>query len=120
MDVTRDVPLRYQDAPIRSRSHKMTSVTDTPTGNALRWRLIAVLWVGYIGAATFLLTRNSPIVCPFRRLTGIRCPLCGLTTSVGLALRGRLMAAHREHVFGLPVLLGGAVVLTTFRVKEMR
>jgi len=118
--MTRDIPLRYQDAPIACRSHEVASVRDTLTGNSLRWRLLTVLWVGYVTAATFLLTRNSPILCPFRRLTGIRCPLCGLTTSVGLALRGRLKAAHREHVFGLPVLLGGAVVLATFRVKEMR
>jgi hypothetical protein len=43
-------------------------------------------------------------VCPFRALTGVPCPLCGLTTSWAAALDGRLDASIAAHPVGLPLL----------------
>ncbi|MGH9169764.1 MAG: DUF2752 domain-containing protein [Acidimicrobiales bacterium] len=44
--------------------------------------------------------RKTPVLCPFRLLTGHRCPLCGLTTSVGLLVHGHPAAALRSHPIG--------------------
>ncbi|WIG59214.1 MAG: hypothetical protein OJF49_001961 [Ktedonobacterales bacterium] len=43
--------------------------------------------------------RSLPVLCPFRRLTGHRCPLCGFTTATGHLLHGDPRAAFRAHPF---------------------
>jgi len=47
-----------------------------------------------------------PVVCPFRLLTGHKCPLCGLTTATGRLLKGDMRGAWRAHRLG-PVALPG-------------
>lgn len=47
-------------------------------------------------------------LCPFRRLTGRRCPGCGMTRAIALLLRGRPLRATRTHVAAIPLL--GALV----------
>lgn len=49
--------------------------------------------------------------CPFRRMTGIPCPLCGMTRAVLCLLRGDVSGAFHCHplFFLLPVL--GVVLL---------
>ncbi len=42
--------------------------------------------------------------------SGYPCPTCGMTTSVALSVRGRLVSAWDAHPFG-PVLTGAAIVL---------
>lgn len=46
--------------------------------------------------------------CPYRRLTGRRCPACGLTGSVAAALRGRIRHAAAIHPLG-PAVAAAAV-----------
>ena len=46
---------------------------------------------------------TAPVLCPVRRLTGRRCPGCGLTRSVARALHGDLRGAARHHPLGLPL-----------------
>jgi len=48
------------------------------------------------------------ITCPFRAITGIPCPICGLTTSVTLMLRGDLYGSFSAHILG-PFLVIGAL-----------
>ncbi|MEJ5186757.1 MAG: DUF2752 domain-containing protein [Candidatus Geothermincolales bacterium] len=43
--------------------------------------------------------------CPFRQITGIPCPTCGLTRSLALASRGRIIPAFRQHFLGPPLLI---------------
>jgi hypothetical protein len=43
---------------------------------------------------------RSPVVCPFRRLTGLPCPTCGLTRSWVALLHGRLGESVSLHPFG--------------------
>jgi len=42
--------------------------------------------------------------CLFRRLTGRRCPGCGMTRAVALALRGKPVRATQTHPGALPLL----------------
>ena len=53
---------------------------------------------------------NGPVICPFRLLTGLPCPGCGLTRSWVFALHGDIGASLAAHPFGLP-LLGLVLVL---------
>jgi Protein of unknown function (DUF2752) len=47
---------------------------------------------------------DGPIVCPFRLLTGLPCPACGLTRSWVFTMHGQWMDAVNANVFG-PALL---------------
>ena len=50
-------------------------------------------------AALVLLAALCCFGCPFRRLTGLPCPGCGLTRAWLHALRGDWAAAFRAHAF---------------------
>lgn len=47
----------------------------------------------------------GPVYCPFRRITGIPCPLCGTTTAAVLLVRGRLVDALQVNPLGVLVVL---------------
>jgi hypothetical protein len=47
------------------------------------------------------------LACPFRSLTGLPCPFCGITTSTILMLHGDLAGSFRAHPLG-PFLVIGA------------
>lgn len=64
----------------------------------------AALWLGYLVAAYVSFDKAWPSLCPFRRLTGIRCPFCGMTTATGCLLRGDLFGARQAHPLG-PVVM---------------
>lgn len=69
--------------------------------NRARLRLFALtgLGVSYAGFAAMMHARPGPIFCPFRLLTGKRCPLCGFTTATGHLLNGEWRLALRAHFF---------------------
>ena len=48
------------------------------------------------------------IFCPFRLVTGIACPLCGMTRGLASLLRGRWGEGVGYHLFS-PLVLGAAV-----------
>lgn len=49
--------------------------------------------------------------CPLRRLTGIPCPLCGMTTSVGATLHLDLVGALRANPLGIAVAILAVLLL---------
>lgn len=63
------------------------------------------------GATLPLLPGRPGIACPLRRLTGIPCPLCGMTTSVEQALRLHLHAAAVANPAGLFAVLLAIVLI---------
>ena len=101
---------------------------DKPTGpgwltpHRLNALIIGLIALGILVGGRFLLSdphSNAPIhlslpggneislfACPFRTLTGLPCPICGITRSVLLALRGDISASFRTHPLGLFVVLG--------------
>jgi hypothetical protein len=58
-----------------------------------------------------LLPEHPPLACPLRTVTGVPCPLCGMTTSVGATLRLDLEAAVAATPAGVAAVVGALVVL---------
>lgn len=50
------------------------------------------------------LARTNVVICPFRRLTGKACPLCGLTRSLSALLSGDLRRSVAAHPLGWAVI----------------
>jgi hypothetical protein len=59
------------------------------------------------------------LVCPLRTLTGVPCPLCGLTTSVEDTVSGHVGAAVSANPGGVLLVLV-AVVLLAVRPRQIR
>ena len=71
-------------------------------------------------AATLPLLPGHPgIACPLRRLTGIPCPLCGMTTGVEEGVRLHLGRAFAANPGGL-VAVVAAVMLLVLRPARVR
>ena len=88
--------------------------------------VVAVGGVVGIGAA-FLLSpehiEDGPVLCPFRALTGLPCPGCGLTRSWVYAAHGWWQESFASNAFGLlvvAVVLVLAVVVVVRRVRRTR
>jgi Protein of unknown function (DUF2752) len=62
----------------------------------------------YVVVAWWAGRRDLPVLCPYRRLTGWRCPACGLTRSIACVLRGELRRSVAEHPLELVVVAGVA------------
>lgn len=60
-----------------------------------------------------------PALCPFLAATGLPCPGCGLSRSVGAAARLDLPAAFAFHAFG-PVLLGATLAALVAKPAGVR
>lgn len=63
---------------------------------------------------------DGPVICPFRRLTGLSCPGCGLTRSWVYLVHGWWREAFLAHPFGVVaavavVALAGAMAIARFR-----
>lgn len=71
------------------------------------------------GVVLPLLPGHPGIECPLRRLTGIPCPLCGMTTSVEATLRGHFVGALAANPAGLPA-VAAAIVLLLRRPRRIR
>ena len=71
------------------------------------------------GAALQLSPVHVPILCPLRTLTGIPCPLCGMTTSVEATVRLDLEAAVAATPAGV-ALVAAALALLFLRPSVVR
>jgi hypothetical protein len=66
------------------------------------------------GAILSLLPGHAGLPCPLRTVTGVPCPLCGMTTGVEDVFRGRLLGALQANPGG-PLAVAAAVVLLARR-----
>jgi hypothetical protein len=64
-----------------------------------------------------LLPGHPGIACPLRALTGVPCPLCGMTTSVEDTLHLDLHAALAANPAGVAAVLGAIAVLLVRPVR---
>jgi hypothetical protein len=58
-----------------------------------------------------VLPGHPGISCPLRRLTGVPCPLCGMTTSVEATVHGHLGRALAANPGGIALVVAALVVL---------
>ena len=74
----------------------------------------AIALTGLASAAAIppSLLQVGPVLCPFRFLTGLPCPGCGMTRSVVALLHGDLAASLFYHPLGVAVVAGAAIVAT--------
>ncbi len=66
--------------------------------------VVAAVGVAALGVGALLPVdhiEDGPIICPFRRLTGLPCPGCGLTRSWTYLMHGWWRDAFLAHPFGL-------------------
>ena len=71
------------------------------------------------GAVLPLLPGHPGVSCPLRRLTGIPCPLCGMSTSVEQTVRLHLHAALVANPAGIVAVLA-ALFLLVVRPRRLR
>jgi hypothetical protein len=70
------------------------------------------------GAALPHLPGHDGVSCPLRRLTGVPCPLCGMTTSVEDVLRLHVHAAVAANPAGL-LAVAAAILLLVLRPRRV-
>jgi hypothetical protein len=82
--------------------------------------LIAFAGLGLAAAAAFASLPLPP--CPFRAMTHLPCPGCGMTRSVAALLHGNLALSFRYHPLGPPLVLGalGCLALPVLPVDTVR
>ena len=103
----------------------MSSTTRLPEPRPLdRGEVQRSLLLASLGAATLAASvayvpwaESGPVLCPFRLLTGLPCPSCGLTRSFCAMASGHLHAAAGFHLFG-PALFVALLALVPLLVFQ--
>lgn len=62
-------------------------------------------------------TSSTFLPCPFRTLTGLWCPGCGLTRATHHLLRGDISQAVHYHAFVVPILVGLALTWLVWTLR---
>jgi hypothetical protein len=70
------------------------------------------------GAVLPFLPGHAGLPCPLRTLTGVPCPMCGMTTSVEATLHGHPVSALAANPAG-PVLVLCAVAILVRRPRRL-
>jgi hypothetical protein len=73
-------------------------------------RGVAALLVAGAVVLPRAVVRDSPVICPFRRVTGLPCPACGLTRSWQAAAHLRVTESIGYHPLGAATLVGAIAV----------
>jgi len=74
-------------------------------------RNIRLAMAGLAGAAVVYPYFHPPMPCPLRSLTGIPCPLCGMSRACAAAAHGHILQSLAFNPAGIVVMLFGAVLL---------
>jgi hypothetical protein len=82
----------------------------------LRYAAVAML---ALAAAWPLLPTGAGLPCPWRTLTGIPCPFCGMTRSVTSTVHLDVAAAFDLNPAGIAVVVAALVLLVAWRVRRV-
>ncbi|WP_340537717.1 DUF2752 domain-containing protein [Nocardioides sp. GXZ039] len=85
--------------------------------------LVAIGGLGALALAFVLApdgVEDGPILCPFRRLTGLPCPGCGLTRSWVYLAHGRWEDAFAAHPFGIVAVLAVVALVAVVVLARVR
>lgn len=86
----------------------MSTTRDGTTAPRGGGAVLVVLGVGSLAAARLLTPAqvvDGPVLCPFRLLTGVTCPACGMTRSWVHTAHGQWSEALAQHALGPAVML---------------
>jgi hypothetical protein len=73
-----------------------------------------------LGVVLPLLPHNPGLACPLRTMTGVPCPLCGMTTSVKAGLAGHVGSSIAANPFGIVAIVVAVVLLLRPRTQQIR
>jgi len=83
----------------------------------LRWLVVGCLGLAAVG----MVLPFSPIPpCPLLTITGVPCPLCGMTRSARSLLHFDLSASLRYQPFGFAAFLCGVIILALWVIPRTR
>jgi len=91
----------------------MASIPGPVSRRPTTTEVVAVVGVAALGASLLFSPEHiedGPVICPFRRLTGLPCPGCGLTRSWVYLAHGWWRESFLAHPFG-PLLAAVVLVL---------
>jgi hypothetical protein len=80
---------------------------------------VAALAMVVAGLAYRLGTLPDVVLCPLRRVTGVPCPFCGATRSVGAAVQGDLGASLALNPVGLMIIVATVALLIAWRWRRI-
>ena len=91
----------------------MTDVATTTAFELRSERSLRVGGAGLVGASGVwpALPVHPPFVCPLRALTGVPCPLCGMTRACVAAVHGHVGASLAFNPAGLVVIVAALIAL---------
>jgi hypothetical protein len=90
-----------------------------PVGLDLKGLRIAALGMVVAGLAYRLGALPDVVLCPLRRVTGVPCPFCGATRSVGAAVQGDLGASLALNPVGLVIIAATVLLLVAWRWRRV-
>jgi len=93
-------------------------VTAIQTVDAVRLRAMGAAMLG-IAAVRPLLPVEPGLPCPLRTVTGVPCPLCGMTRSVTAAVHGDLARSVFLNPAGIVVVVLAVALLLGWRVRRI-
>jgi hypothetical protein len=112
------------DEPGRERTHSRASVGRRVLSSSIEVDLVPFRWGGGVmlalGIALPHVPGNPGLPCPLRTVTGIPCPLCGMTTSVKAALGTHVRAALSANPFGIVAVVCAVVLLVRPGASRLR
>lgn len=83
----------------------------------LRWLVVGCMGLAVVGMA-LPFSPNPP--CPMLTITGVPCPLCGMTRSARSLLHLDLSASLRFQPFGLAAFSCGVIILILWAIPRTR
>ena len=83
----------------------------------LRWAGGAMVGLGLVLPH---LPHNPGLPCPVRTVTGVPCPMCGMTTAVKAVCTGHLRASVSANPFGIVAVLVAVALLVRPGMRSVR
>ena len=74
--------------------------------NSKSWIGLGTVNAAYLGFAALNAVGLRPVpfrICPLYLLTGVPCPLCGLTTAIVKLMQGDVLGSIHAHAMGIPI-----------------
>jgi hypothetical protein len=94
------------------------SLSDTTTLNLQALRSIGAVMLG-VAAVRPLMPFETVPPCPLRTMTGIPCPLCGMTRGVTAAVHGEFGRALQLNPGSILAVGGTLLLLIAWRTKRL-